>query len=544
MRGLYMGLGSIALVSVNANQYPNCEYDNCYRNLVDDRFKYEANVFCVEFLNGTNTAPDAIPADFDNCEKDIKAVSSACSCVTYTLTHTVPVTTSTSSSLITSTTAPSTTVSTAGSSSSTSSTTPSKTSTSTISSSTTSSTTSTFSTASSTTSSTTCTPSTTSSAASSTTSTPSTASSTSSTASSSSTSSSSTTTTTSISSTTSKTSTCSTKGSSSTSTTFASEASIPLASETTITYPVTDSSTKLTTSTIYTTRVQTLTQCAPDTVDCSLSPITTTQTIAVSTTVCPLTEESNRAPVGPVPTNGLTTSTIYTTRVETVTTCASSVSDCPDRPYITTRTFAVSTTVCPVNMGPTGPVLSPPAAQMTSWVTSTIYTTNLYTVTACKSNIPGCVPTLHITTEVVPVSTTICPVTESVPQTLTIASPVSVSKYPALPVGTSSGETQSSPLASSQLAHLPGTQPTPPGVVQYAPPVGVLPAGSLPAAPPPAYSSPAGSPPAALPPVQFPPVGFPPVGPPAGSVPAAPPPAYSSPAGSHPAALPPVQFPQ
>ncbi|KAK1586088.1 uncharacterized protein LY79DRAFT_670534 [Colletotrichum navitas] len=108
MRGLYIGLGAVALVSVNANQYPNCEHDNCYNNLIDDRFKNEANVFCVDFLDGTTTALSAIPTDFANCDS-IKAASSACSCVTYTLTHTVPVTTSTPSFWITSTTAPSTT---------------------------------------------------------------------------------------------------------------------------------------------------------------------------------------------------------------------------------------------------------------------------------------------------------------------------------------------------------------------------------------------------------------------------------------------------
>ncbi|KAK2042814.1 hypothetical protein LZ31DRAFT_442799, partial [Colletotrichum somersetense] len=421
MRGLYMGLGAIALVSVNANQYPNCEHDNCYNNLIDDRFKDEANVFCVEFLSGTTTAPYAIPTDFDNCEKDIKAISSACSCVTYTLTHTVPVTTSTSSSWITSTTAPSTTSSTTECSSSTSSTTPSKTSTSSISSSTTSSTTSTPSTASSTTHSSSSTAISTTSVSSVTSTSPTSVSSTSSTTSSSS----------SVSN-TSSTASSSTSSSSTTticisSTTSSKTSTLSTTSTTTGSSSYTSTSTtSMTTSTIYTTRVETITRCQPSFPDCHDQPYVTTKTIAVYTTVCPVIEESNK-PVGPVPTNGLTTSTIYTTRVETVAACASSVPGCPDRPYITTRTFAVSTTVCPINKGPTGLVLSPPAAQTTSWVTSTIYTTNLHTVIACEGSKRDCVPTLRITTEVVPVSTTICPVTESVPQTLTIASPVSVS---------------------------------------------------------------------------------------------------------------------
>ncbi|KAH8895486.1 hypothetical protein GQ53DRAFT_52325 [Thozetella sp. PMI_491] len=63
--------------------YPDCEPDNCYRNLIDDRFKDEAKAFCPQFLAGTTTAPSAIPTDFNNCDGNIAAVSSACSCITY-----------------------------------------------------------------------------------------------------------------------------------------------------------------------------------------------------------------------------------------------------------------------------------------------------------------------------------------------------------------------------------------------------------------------------------------------------------------------------
>ncbi|KAI8293806.1 hypothetical protein K4K59_005472 [Colletotrichum sp. SAR11_240] len=94
MRGLYMGLGAMALASVNAWEYPFCEHDGCYRNLIDQRFEEEAKTFCVDFLHGTTTAPSAIPTDFNNCGGDIKAVSSACSCITYSITNTVPATTS------------------------------------------------------------------------------------------------------------------------------------------------------------------------------------------------------------------------------------------------------------------------------------------------------------------------------------------------------------------------------------------------------------------------------------------------------------------
>jgi hypothetical protein len=97
MRSAILSLGALAL-QVAAWEYPYCEPDGCYRNLIDERFAAEANTFCPKFLSGTTTAAAAIPTAFDNCAGDVKAVSSACSCVTYTLT------TSTSSAV--STTAP------------------------------------------------------------------------------------------------------------------------------------------------------------------------------------------------------------------------------------------------------------------------------------------------------------------------------------------------------------------------------------------------------------------------------------------------------
>ncbi|TVY15285.1 hypothetical protein LARI1_G006251 [Lachnellula arida] len=87
MYSVYLGLGALALSSVNAWTYPDCEMDNCYRNLIDARFTLEAGPFCLDFISGTTTAAAAIPTDFNNCAGDIAAVSSACSCIAYTLTH-------------------------------------------------------------------------------------------------------------------------------------------------------------------------------------------------------------------------------------------------------------------------------------------------------------------------------------------------------------------------------------------------------------------------------------------------------------------------
>lgn len=93
---------------------------------------------------------------------------------------------------------------------------------------------------------------------------------------------------------------------------------------------------EMTTSTIYATQVRTVTQCPPEITNCPHAPKVVTETIAVHTTVCPVTER-------------LTVSTIYATHVRTVTHCSAEVTDCPKRPSTVTETVAVSTTVCPVD---------------------------------------------------------------------------------------------------------------------------------------------------------------------------------------------------
>jgi hypothetical protein len=115
MRTFALTLGALALRLASANQYPNCvshpvslalsdvtcqtadpqqESDNCYRNLVDERFAAEAVAWCPEWLAGTT---EIIPDDFSNCDGNVKALSSACSCVTYTATATASSSASTSS---------------------------------------------------------------------------------------------------------------------------------------------------------------------------------------------------------------------------------------------------------------------------------------------------------------------------------------------------------------------------------------------------------------------------------------------------------------
>lgn len=94
MRTFVLSLGALALGLVSAHEYPECEADNCYRNLIDQRFADEAEAFCPEFLSEVIEDPDAIPGSFSECNGDVDAVSSACSCITYqptaSVTATVP----------------------------------------------------------------------------------------------------------------------------------------------------------------------------------------------------------------------------------------------------------------------------------------------------------------------------------------------------------------------------------------------------------------------------------------------------------------------
>ncbi|KAK1768240.1 hypothetical protein QBC33DRAFT_536620, partial [Phialemonium atrogriseum] len=93
MRTTPLSLGALLLGLASAWEYPDCDPDNCYREMTNDRFYGEAQEFCPQFLAGTTTAPEAIPTNFENCEQDVNRVSSACSCITYTATYTPGTTT-------------------------------------------------------------------------------------------------------------------------------------------------------------------------------------------------------------------------------------------------------------------------------------------------------------------------------------------------------------------------------------------------------------------------------------------------------------------
>ncbi|QPH04081.1 hypothetical protein C2857_000734 [Epichloe festucae Fl1] len=103
----------------------------------------------------------------------------------------------------------------------------------------------------------------------------------------------------------------------------------------------------------------------------------------------------------------LTTSTVFTTKTYTVTSCAPTVTDCP-KGHVTTETIPLYTTVCPVTE--TAHVPEPTTTTKAPLLTtSTVYTTKIYTLTSCPPYVVDC-PKGEVTTEVIPVYTTVCPV--------------------------------------------------------------------------------------------------------------------------------------
>jgi chitinase len=97
--------------------------------------------------------------------------------------------------------------------------------------------------------------------------------------------------------------------------------------------------------------------------------------------------------------------------VYTITSCAPTVTNCPAG-HVTTETIVIGTTVCPVVdvTATVVPVTTPPASSG-EWTTSTVYSTTVYTITSCAASVTNCPAKGSVTTEVIPLYTTVCPVT-------------------------------------------------------------------------------------------------------------------------------------
>ncbi|KAJ4414467.1 hypothetical protein N0V82_007916 [Gnomoniopsis sp. IMI 355080] len=67
--------------------YPVCQSDNCYNEMLDPRYNAEALAFCPTWLEGTPTTDAAaIPTYLENCNGSVEAVSSACTCIAWSVT--------------------------------------------------------------------------------------------------------------------------------------------------------------------------------------------------------------------------------------------------------------------------------------------------------------------------------------------------------------------------------------------------------------------------------------------------------------------------
>ncbi|KAM3531354.1 hypothetical protein MY4038_004517 [Beauveria bassiana] len=102
-----------------------------------------------------------------------------------------------------------------------------------------------------------------------------------------------------------------------------------------------------------------------------------------------------------------TTSTVYTTRTYTITSCAPTVTNCPGKGHVVTETIPLYTTVCPVTPTATATATSSQSVSVPGQPeTSITKVTKTYTITSCAPTVTNC-PVGRVTTEVV--TSTICP---------------------------------------------------------------------------------------------------------------------------------------
>ncbi|KAK7969383.1 hypothetical protein PG988_008456 [Apiospora saccharicola] len=170
----------------------------------------------------------------------------------------------------------------------------------------------------------------------------------------------------------------------------------------------------MTTSTVFTTKISTITSCAPSVTNCPAR--VTTETIALYTTVCPVAGETH-VPKPTTSAPAFLTQTQYVTKTYTITSCAPTVTDCPARigkvtteigtttkliPVVKTDAYAVvgpsventKTNVYSV-VGPSGVAEKPASTTITQKVT------NVYTITSCAPTVTDCPARMgSVTTEV------------------------------------------------------------------------------------------------------------------------------------------------
>ncbi|KAK7987494.1 hypothetical protein PG989_007809 [Apiospora arundinis] len=158
----------------------------------------------------------------------------------------------------------------------------------------------------------------------------------------------------------------------------------------------------MTTSTVFTSSVYTVSSCAPSAAQCSsMMGSVTTEQVALYTTVCPVKETSKPPPPPPseVPTSAAAPA------ISPVVAPAPYLNS--SAPLNTSGPLATSQ-VMPQNASSVIPTQAP------VFTTSTVFSTNIYTVTSCGPEVKNCPAKLgEVTTEIIALSTTVCPVTQS-----------------------------------------------------------------------------------------------------------------------------------
>ncbi|KAK3310804.1 uncharacterized protein B0T15DRAFT_507437 [Chaetomium strumarium] len=217
------------------------------------------------------------------------------------------------------------------------------------------------------------------------------------------------------------------------------------------------------TSTIFTTSIQTITSCAPTVTNCPANSVTTTiVTIPVSTTICPVTETQTIIESSPVTVPGSGPSASASVSIPGSGPSGSASVSVPAQESSTKPAQGDSTSeVSPATSSPVTKTIT------TSYdSTSTIFTTSIQTITSCAPTVTNCPANSVVTTIVtIPVSTTICPVTET--QTVVESSPVTVpgsgpsgSPSASTPVAGGSSSSAVSSVAPVETLPCPGVVPS------------------------------------------------------------------------------------
>ncbi|KAK6866214.1 hypothetical protein PG995_002742 [Apiospora arundinis] len=256
--------------------------------------------------------------------------------------------------------------------------------------------------------------------------------------------------------------------------------------------------TTLSISTIYSTNIYTITSCAPEVKDCPGKGAVTTELISIATTICPVTlTPGNAAAV--LPTSSAPTSvpeavssssssallmlssassalssvaaTASSSMSSAISSFSSSVADLSSSSLHTTSSNestmapSMASSSAAAARSPTMPTTYSVSSQVITSSISTVYSTNIYTVTSCAPEVTNCPIKGEVTTELVSLYTTICPVTNKILDGITypqvnaiVAAPTSsVVASSATPGVSSSPVTSSMPESISASAPLSGS---------------------------------------------------------------------------------------